>query len=194
MEAEIEGLRDELEKTRAEHVEEATLGEGEGEKSVGLDSQLAMMYKKFGRKAKVRELKAKTRPWDSDQGSEILEGYEPKDFPPSNLTPGLTFTAKWVTRNPSSPSLSLETPLEPSPLDEGPSPNQAQVDSPQIRSHPLPHLQSARSLTQAQARANKHSSPSFCSRSVSSKKRTHNSLRTTPKERKYTKAVRVYKR
>ncbi|KAL5527179.1 hypothetical protein ACEPAG_5970 [Sanghuangporus baumii] len=111
LEAEIEGLRDELERAREESrkLEESMNAQPE-QAFVGLpsgvDKQIVKMFKRLSREAKVRELKAKTRPWDRDEKIE-----EPKNFAPNSLTPGLPFTSKIVSRKVSAPNLYVDTTL-----------------------------------------------------------------------------------
>ncbi|KAL5488258.1 hypothetical protein ACEPAI_6366 [Sanghuangporus weigelae] len=112
LEAEIEGLRDELERAREESrkLEESMNAQPEqafaGLPS-GVDKQIVKMFKRLSREAKVRELKAKTRSWERDEQSE-----EPKNFAPNNLTPGLPFTSKIVSRKVSAPNLYVDTTLD----------------------------------------------------------------------------------
>ncbi|KAI5124877.1 hypothetical protein M0805_007307 [Coniferiporia weirii] len=83
IERELQGIKDELDKTRAmgERLEE-TLQAAPSPTGLpnGLDEQLVKRWKKLNREAKVRELKAKTRPWDQTDATFD----EPKDFAPSS--------------------------------------------------------------------------------------------------------------
>ncbi|KAL5508459.1 hypothetical protein ACEPAH_6078 [Sanghuangporus vaninii] len=112
LEAEIEGLRDELEHAREESrkLEESMNAQPEQAFTGlpnGIDKQIIKLFKRLSREAKVRELKAKTRPWERDEEPE-----EPKNFAPNNLTPGLPFSSKIVSRKVSAPDLYIDTTLD----------------------------------------------------------------------------------
>ncbi|THH12366.1 hypothetical protein EW145_g15 [Phellinidium pouzarii] len=84
LENELQTIKDELEKTRTmgERLEE-TLQSTSKLTGLpdGLDEQLIKSWKKLRREAKVRELKAKTRPWDQSDAAD-----EPKDFAPGSVS------------------------------------------------------------------------------------------------------------
>ncbi|OCB84560.1 hypothetical protein A7U60_g8546 [Sanghuangporus baumii] len=112
LEAEIEGLRDELERAREESRKLEESMNAQPEQALaglpnGVDKQIIKMFKRLSREAKVRELKAKTRPWERDEEPE-----EPKNFAPNNLTPGLPFSSKIVSRKVSAPDLYIDTTLD----------------------------------------------------------------------------------
>lgn len=120
LETEISSLRDELERVRSETERPSVLARnqmGVGGESVSgnsellaelaSDAQVLKMLKKLTREAKVRELKEKTRPWDTTEDT----SEEPKNFAPGNFAPGMPFTSKWVARKSSIPSLTVETTL-----------------------------------------------------------------------------------
>ena len=98
LENEIETLREELERSRSESEHPRDLPQdfplviSQDGAPAGIDNELVKLYKKLAREAKVRELKAKTRPWD------LSEEDSTKDFAPKNLTPGLPFTSKLVSK------------------------------------------------------------------------------------------------
>lgn len=88
LEREIGTLKEELDKTRAlgERLEESLQsqggsanGNGEGKSGLPeeLEKELFKVWKRLAREAKVKEMRAKARPWE-------VEESEPKDFAPSN--------------------------------------------------------------------------------------------------------------
>lgn len=85
LEKEIQGLKEELDRTRtaSERLEvkvqdPGLVGASDLAGQGGLDADLLKLWKRLNREAKVRELRAKTRPWENDSDDSF------KDFAPSN--------------------------------------------------------------------------------------------------------------
>ncbi|KAH8116540.1 hypothetical protein DFH11DRAFT_1461990, partial [Phellopilus nigrolimitatus] len=112
LEREIQGLRGELDATRALSARlEETLQAAPnlGGLPSGLDEQLVRMWKKLDREARVRELKAKTRPWDQD-GTDASD--ETRDFAPGSSSSPLA--QKWrPQKSRLSSEASFDTPVSP---------------------------------------------------------------------------------
>ena len=93
LERDIQTLKEELDKTRAasERMEVTLQTRAERTSSglpEGLDEDLLKLWKKLIREAKVRELKARTRPWEGDE-----EYDQPRDFAPGSAQLGSTRTS-----------------------------------------------------------------------------------------------------
>lgn len=154
LEREIGLLKEELDKTRAlgERLEESLQsqggsanGNGEGKSGLPeeLEKELFKVWKRLAREAKVKEMRAKARPWE-------VEESEPKDFAPSNplfapartSTPG---TRPSVANNSSASSArSHDTskpgsqPKELTDVDDPfPSSDQAQANLDSVKQHAL---------------------------------------------------------
>lgn len=154
LEREIGTLKEELDKTRAlgERLEESLQsqggsanGNGEGKSGLPeeLEKELFKVWKRLAREAKVKEMRAKARPWE-------VEESEPKDFAPGNplfapartSTPG---TRPSVANNSSASSArSHDTskpgsqPKELTDVDDPfPSSDQAQANLDSVKQHAL---------------------------------------------------------
>lgn len=156
LEREIGVLKEELDKTRAlgERLEESLQsqggsanGNGEGKSGLPeeLEKELFKVWKRLAREAKVKEMRAKARPWE-------VEESEPKDFAPSNplFAPARTSTpgTRPSVANNSSASESSARSLDASELGSQPkeltdvddpflSSDQAQANLDSVKQHAL---------------------------------------------------------